>query len=117
MKVTDEMIETFMGAKVCACHPMNEIGTRLQAVLDLIAPEPNDRRIELPVAERVSNTLTEARTVLGRVDTALFNINIYPTYREDPEWQKIAVTLDTVREMLEPWARKGWKRRTDRGPR
>jgi hypothetical protein len=35
VKVTQEMIDAFSEAKNCACHPEDEIGTRLQAVLDM----------------------------------------------------------------------------------
>jgi hypothetical protein len=36
VKVTGEMIDVFEGAALCQCHPEDETGTRLQAVLDLI---------------------------------------------------------------------------------
>ncbi len=50
MKVTPAMIQAFGLADPCNCHPEDAVGTRLQAVLDLIGPSLTDVLAELVAA-------------------------------------------------------------------
>lgn len=92
----------------------NERDDRLgiQAVLDLLAPGPADR---LKTAERQSMELTRTRTILSGADTAHERVRLRqsPLVSEllprDPEALLMLQALDTVREVLRPWARAGWQ--------
>lgn len=83
----------------------------VQAVLDLLAPEPADR---LKTAERRSAELTRVRTVLSSADTAHLRVRLRQSPQvsdllvKDPEALLMLQALDTVREVLRPWAKVGW---------
>ena len=84
----------------------------IQAVLDHLAPSPPDIA---KTAERKSMELTRIRTVLSGADTAhkrcalrQSGIVASSLLVPDPEGLLMIRSLDTVREMLRPWARVGW---------